>query len=64
MDICDSQEDDLVESADQAEDSDLDEVRKAWDMGKSLGLSLTNEIDAIWAMAKELACKSKKEKMA
>ena len=58
--VCDSLEDDLVESVDQAEDSILNEVRKAWELGKSLGFSSTNEIDMIWAMAKDR--KSKKEK--
>ena len=40
--VCDSLEDDLVESVDQAEDSILNEVRKAWELGKSLGFSSTN----------------------
>ena len=53
-------EDDLAESVEQAKDSVLNEVKKAWELDKSLGFSSTNEIDMIWAMAKDR--KSKKEK--
>ena len=39
---------------------DLEEARRAWELGKSLSLSYTNKIDVIWAMVKE--SKSKKAK--
>ena len=50
--------DDLIDNADQAEDLVMEEARRAWELGKSLGLSSPNEIDVFWAMAKDR--KSKK----
>ena len=34
------------------EETKRDEARRAWEMGKRLDLSSSNETDVIWAMAK------------
>ena len=35
-----------------SKEDDLKEVKRAWELGKKIDFSSSNEIDVIWAMAK------------